>query len=459
MKNPIFLILALFTLFSCGDDDGGDSMQEPSTFTVTIENVGSAYPFYQGGIFNTPVGASDPAPLLPGEDDMYQFTFHAGNPYLPGTPLKVSFATMLVASNDLFFAPKGTGISLYDDNGDPITGDVTDQIYLWDAGTEVNRMPGSTDQPGPNNDPTGTGTSESENVTLLEEMDNVIPVTVINTEGGSSTYNYPAVSEMIKVTLTNDGTEFTLTVENMSGGEFSSPLSPGGFVVHTADNPLFEAGMMAMDNGLEEIAEDGMPGELESYLDGKIGIIAPLSPGVWAVHNGSSMPLFEMGAADYGDGLEHIAEDGNATPLGAAAADRDGVIEAAIFNTPNGSSAAGPATPGNSFSFTFDASPGDYLSFATMFAQSNDWFYGFGDMGLALFNGETPVTGDVTSSVMLFDVGTEEDEYPGAGPTQVIRQGGSDIGPADDDNMVRTVTSSGIIPATSQQIKVTISVN
>ena len=58
---------------------------------------------------------------------------------------------MLVGSNDLFLAPLGTGIDLYDENGNPVNGDITDQVYLWDAGTEVNRAPGSDDQPGPGN--------------------------------------------------------------------------------------------------------------------------------------------------------------------------------------------------------------------------------------------------------------------------------------------------------------------
>ena len=35
--------------------------------------------------------------------------------------------------------------------------------------------------------------------------------------------------------------------------------------------------------------------------------------------------------------------------------------------------------PDNEMSFSFNAGKGHYLSFATMFVQSNDLFYGFGD--------------------------------------------------------------------------------
>ncbi|KKL45544.1 hypothetical protein LCGC14_2354640, partial [marine sediment metagenome] len=48
---------------------------------------------------------------------------------------------MLAATNDVFFAPKDEGIALFDENGNPISGDITDQVYLWDAGTEVNEEP------------------------------------------------------------------------------------------------------------------------------------------------------------------------------------------------------------------------------------------------------------------------------------------------------------------------------
>ena len=45
------------------------------------------------------------------------------------------------------------------------------------------------------------------------------------------------------------------------------------------------------------------------------------------------------------------------------------------FNTPAGSSGPGPALPGGAYQFSFNAAPGENVSFATMFLQSNDWFF------------------------------------------------------------------------------------
>ena len=76
---------------------------------------------------------------------------------------------MFVASNDWFFAPGEKGIALFDEEGNPIRGDVTDQIRLWDAGTEVNEEPGV----GPNQAPRQAlpDTGEEENAVIREVKD------------------------------------------------------------------------------------------------------------------------------------------------------------------------------------------------------------------------------------------------------------------------------------------------
>ncbi|MEI2274313.1 hypothetical protein OHD16_19350 [Sphingobacterium sp. ML3W] len=45
-------------------------------------------------------------------------------------------------SKDLFFAPENPSINLYKADGSPITGDVSNQIKLWDNGTRINQRPG-----------------------------------------------------------------------------------------------------------------------------------------------------------------------------------------------------------------------------------------------------------------------------------------------------------------------------
>ena len=69
----------------------------------------------------------------PGEAYEVRFTAGAGQ--------KLSFAAPLQEANDWFFAPSPGGIPLYD-NGVAIGGDITSQIFLWDAGTEADEEPG-----------------------------------------------------------------------------------------------------------------------------------------------------------------------------------------------------------------------------------------------------------------------------------------------------------------------------
>lgn len=77
------------------------------------------------------------------------------------------------------------------------------------------------------------------------------------------------------------------------------------------------------------------------------------------------MPLFTSGEADYGDGIEHVAEDGNPVALGASLPNLSGFLAGDVFNMPVGSDTPGPISPGKQYMFTFQASPGDALSFAT----------------------------------------------------------------------------------------------
>ncbi len=423
--------------------EGDTKEPEATTFRVTIENVNTPQPFFQSGVFNTPVGASAPGPALPGDDSAYEFSFYAGPSTVPGTTTKLSFATMFVASNDLFFAPLGSGITLYDDHGDPISGDITDQVFLWDAGTEVNEEPG-----GPNQPPSQTGpnTGEDENgvVLLLDSVNkekNGLIVPNIET-------CYPLVHEAIKVYISNEGTKFTVRIYNLSGNtDVPGPLSPGVYVVHTDDNPLFITNDPDFGDGLEAIAEDGNAGPLGASLADRTGLIVPMSPGVWAVHKEDVMPLFTSGEPDRGLGLEGIAEDGSAAELGGNLPGTEGVGASAVFNTPVGADMPGPIGPGGSYAFTVTAKPGYNLSLATMFVQSNDLIYTFEDNGLPLFKDGAPVSGDVTDYVLLYDVATEVDQFPGAGLDQVIRQSAPDTGADDDDDRIGRLVADGQTPA------------
>jgi len=182
----------------------------------------------------------------------------------------------------------------------------------------------------------------------------------------------------------------------------------------------------------------------------------PMSPGVWAVHTGADA-LFSAGAADRGDGLESIAEDGNPTTLAGALAGQQGVLSSNLFNTPVGASGPAPIGPGGAYEFTFNAPPGARLSFATMFIPSNDLFLAPEGDGIALFNPDgSSFSGEVTDQIMLWDAGTEENQEPGVGNNQAQRQPAANTGPADPNNLVRLVNDGFTYPAVSQVIRVTV---
>ncbi|QGY45386.1 hypothetical protein GM418_17410 [Maribellus comscasis] len=88
-------------------------------------------------------------------------------------------------------------------------------------------------------------------------------------------------------------------------------------------------------------------------------------------------------------------------------------FESGVQAIPEGKDSPGPALPGDSYKFSFYAGAQHKLSIATMYGWSNDGFFAFGDMGISLYDEDTPVTGDVTSMLMLWDAGTEENQEPG----------------------------------------------
>ncbi|HMB62919.1 MAG TPA: spondin domain-containing protein, partial [Eudoraea sp.] len=167
-------------LFMAGFEDYGDGLEaiaedgDPGMLNTSLENDPE---IRSHGVFTTPVGGVGPAPLPPG--GMYEFNVTAKNKdYL-------NFATMFVQSNDLIIAPGAMGISLFNANKQPISGDITMYLELWDAGTEVNEEPGV----GPNQAPrqSGPDTGEDENGVVHLVNDG---------------FTYPNVDDIIKVTVT-----------------------------------------------------------------------------------------------------------------------------------------------------------------------------------------------------------------------------------------------------------------
>jgi len=128
--------------------------------------------------------------------------------------------------------------------------------------------------------------------------------------------------------------------------------------------------------------------------------------------------IFQAGKPAGENGLEALAEDGNAEPLIAYLQQQEQVRDVGMFL---------PGQP-----FTARALPGDRLVFVAMFVESNDLFYSPASHAIELFDAEgRALAGDVTTEVTLWDAGTELNEAPGAGPNQAPRQTGPNTSPAE----------------------------
>ena len=137
-----------------------------------LTKVGGVYM----GVFNKPVGSEMPGPILPG--GVYEFTFTATE------GMRLSLIAMYGQSNDLFYAPK-RALELFDENGEPLTGDITASLALWDAGTEVNQAPGIGDEQAPRQKEKNTGTAEKGRVGLVMDA-----------------FSYPDTKDVLRVTIT-----------------------------------------------------------------------------------------------------------------------------------------------------------------------------------------------------------------------------------------------------------------
>jgi len=461
--RPVLLALlfasALFFV-SCDDDDGTTGgMNATRSFDVTIENVGTPTPLLKSGAFTTPIGASQAGPLMPG--DAYEISFTAGPNEVPGTGMRFSFATMFIQSNDLFYAFEPGGIALFDDNGTPgnerddtpigqgTPVDVTDRVFLWDAGTEVDEEPGT----GPNQAPrqSGANTGDAENGDLVRVTDSDMDGRL-----DDSGFELPAVDETIKVTVASEedastgAIRFTIRIENVGTGDQINGqpnlISPGAFAAHfdqvpaTGDEVAFfvaDAPESQSIDGIEEIAEDGDPSARGQAAGSLTGVTVPLSPGAYAVHT-DAVQLFTVGQPA-GAGIVGIAEDGAPGDLAASVMNLDGVSGGGAFGQAP-IAPTGPNADNQRYTFTVEATPGDRLSFATMYIQSNDLFYATAPEGIALFDANgSPIQG--VQLVELYDAGSEGDQEPGAGLDQAPRQQGPNTGP-DGEGLVALVTDT-----------------
>ncbi|MYH64679.1 MAG: hypothetical protein F4136_03365 [Chloroflexi bacterium] len=286
------------------------------------DDMAMGMPYTEGGVAAVPVGADGPGPALPG--GAYEFVLHAHE----GDSL--TFATMLAQSNDGFLAPNEYGIALYD-MGEPVSGDVTDQVYYWDLGTERNERIGegmyqAPRQPAPNSGPAGDGM-----VRLASDLDDNL--------------SYPTADEIVAVTLTpGDMGHITVRIENVSDmSMYPSPITPVFWVVQSSDDMMMMDDMMMhddmmMDEDMDDMHDEDMDHTHDEDMDDDMhdedmddmhdedmddmhdedmddGMMHDdMDDGMMMMKHGF---LFTSGAPDYGHGLESLAEDGDPSALAA----------------------------------------------------------------------------------------------------------------------------------------------
>lgn len=419
-KLPLGLlsVISVLAFSSCSTDDDIEQAVNDSA-VITVENIIDSKALTQFGTFQN-AGSS---PILnPGEST--SFTFYAGKGQT------ISFAAMYGNSNDLFFAPANPGLKLYQDNGDPVTGNVSSQIRLWDNGTRVNEPTGPT--------VAHPGTAEN-------PLKNVAEIALA----------VPA-SQLLKAELTYEGgTKFTLKLTNTSGGTANeTPISAGVWAVsHISgstllkEDPIFSPGKLSA-NGLKDLAELGKTTPLEQYLTGITGPNSPFSPVLVVVYSGNDNPIFKIGENDRGQGLKELSQQGNADILAAFLKTKSGVKEVYVLKDPT-TTILQPRINGNNggkASQTISARKGDRIALATMYGQSNDWFIAAVNNGV---DGST--RGDISSIMGLFDSGTLQSSYPGAHiGSQPAQAESQPVQQLANPNQFNT------LPSLPQMIKVTI---
>jgi hypothetical protein len=168
-------------VFKSGQKDWGEGLEaqaEDGNPAMLAESLQKHVNVKAVGIFNTPVGANGPGPILPG--GAYEFELSAK----PG--MRLTLVTMFGQSNDLFYAPKESGIALFDEKGKPIHGDLTQRLILCDAGTELNQEPGAGPDQAPRQKAANIGIDENGVVRVVKD-----------------TFTYLKTADVMRVTITH----------------------------------------------------------------------------------------------------------------------------------------------------------------------------------------------------------------------------------------------------------------
>jgi len=355
-------------LFQIGEADRGvglEAVAEDGNPGLLGMRLAEQANIASSGVFNTPLGSSGPGPLLPGS--AYEFVVTA----TPAAP-RLSVASMLVRTNDIFAAPAEDGILLFESDGTPIAAtDLTTEFLFWDSGTELNEAPGlgpsqAPLQPGPN-----TGAREG--------------VVAAST---SSTRTLPLPTGIVEVEVRTESGGLAITLKNVSAqrGALTTPIAPLFWTLHDETWSLFTPGEAA-SGGLEGLAEDGGPGGLVAEAQGATGVD---SAGAQPIP--LERPDADPGPAMSGESFQVVL------PLD-------------------------PAFPRLSIAAMVVETNDVFLAFGPEGVEL------YGDAGTLRPMEE--IQADVARTLAIWDAGTEANQVPGVGVDQAPRQSAANTGDAD----------------------------
>ncbi|HJR17776.1 MAG TPA: spondin domain-containing protein [Gemmatimonadales bacterium] len=166
-------------IFTGGQRDSGEGLEllaETGDPSKLVQSLARKSGIVAAGAYARPVGATAQGPLTPGQ--RYEFQIYAQ----PGMVL--STAWMFGQSNDLFYS-NDRPIPLFSSSGKPRSPEITTQLFLWDAGTEVNEEPGLGPSQGPRQTTPDAGVTESQGIAHVRDQ-----------------YTYPRIGDVLRVTVT-----------------------------------------------------------------------------------------------------------------------------------------------------------------------------------------------------------------------------------------------------------------
>jgi len=301
--------------------------------TITFENIGVEKDYAQSSTFQ---GVGRNNEIEPGQEIQISFNAQKGQTLM--------FATMYANSWDLFFAPDNPGIKLFDNDGNPIIGDVSDQVKLWDAGTKKNIDPRR---------PKASQPKDNEDGKVSE------------ISGKDGNYTYPKASDMMKLSLTYDAaaSRFTLIMHNNTDKtNIQTLFSTGVWAVSNSidgkpvnDKPFFNSGDRA---GMElvALAESGKNKPLADKLANSTGVYSELSPIVIAIYTGDQNPLLAAEGNEMNSNLQQWAQSDDMDNLKKSLEGNSNVKSVHVISS--------ATKPGDKADASYNARRGEKMAFA-----------------------------------------------------------------------------------------------